>query len=138
MLIEQLPPILIIHLKCFLYDETDGIKKLNKPINYAVNLTLPKSNFHFSSNEIDSLLFPSDILTEQARRNAYDRYKLFAVEYHQGDHATKGHYISDVFHPGLQGWLRFDDGNVHVVTSNQVINPTADKLTPYLLFYRRD
>jgi len=43
MLIEQLPPILIIHLKCFLYDETDGIKKLNKSINYTVNLTVPKS-----------------------------------------------------------------------------------------------
>jgi ubiquitin carboxyl-terminal hydrolase 10 len=121
MLIEQLPPILIIHLKCFLYDETDGIKKINKSVNYTVNLTLPKN-----------------ILTEQARKHSYDRYKLFAVEYHQGDHATKGHYITDVFHPGLQGWLRFDDGNVQVVSSTQVINPTADKLTPYLLFYRRD
>ncbi|CAF1421315.1 unnamed protein product [Adineta steineri] len=121
MLIEHLPPILIIHLKCFVYDETDGIKKINKSLNYTVNLTLPKN-----------------ILTEQARKQYQDRYKLFAVEYHQGDQATKGHYITDVFHPGLQGWVRFDDGNVHVVTSNQVINPTFDKLTPYLLFYRRD
>jgi len=122
MLIEQLPPILIVHLKCFLYDETDGIKKINKSVNYTVNLTLPKN-----------------ILTEQARKHANDRYKLFAVEYHQGDHATKGHYITDVFHPGLQGWLRFDDSNVQIVTSNQVVNPTqADRLTPYLLFYRRD
>ncbi|UJR10689.1 hypothetical protein I4U23_014883 [Adineta vaga] len=121
MLIEHLPPILIVHLKCFLYDETDGIKKLNKAVNYTVNLTLPKN-----------------ILTEQARKQYQERYKLFAVEYHQGDHATKGHYITDVFHPGLQGWVRFDDGNVQVVTSNQVINPTADKLMPYLLFYRRD
>ncbi|CAF1659344.1 unnamed protein product [Adineta ricciae] len=121
MLIEQLPPILIIHLKCFLYDESDGIKKINKSVNYNVNLTVPKT-----------------ILTEQARKQYSDRYKLFAVEYHQGDHATKGHYITDVFHPGLQGWLRCDDGNVQVVTSNQVVNPAADKLTPYLLFYRRD
>ncbi|CAF3573410.1 unnamed protein product [Rotaria socialis] len=121
MLIEQLPPILIIHLKCFLYDETDGIKKVNKPISYTVNLTLPKG-----------------ILTEQAKKQYHERYKLFAVEYHQGDHATKGHYITDVFHPGLQGWLRFDDATVNVVTSHQVINSTADKLTPYLLFYRRD
>ena len=43
MFIEQLPPILIIHLKCFLYDEFDGIKKINKSINYTVNLTLPRS-----------------------------------------------------------------------------------------------
>jgi len=43
MLIEQLPPILIIHLKCFLSDESDTTKKINKSINYTVNLTLPKS-----------------------------------------------------------------------------------------------
>lgn len=141
MLIEQLPPILIIHLKCFLYDEVDGIKKLNKSINYTVNLTLPKSKYQ--KNKIQKSLendvfFVIDILTEQVRKQYHDRYKLFAVEYHQGDHATKGHYITDVFHPGLQGWLRFDDANVHVVTSHQVINSAVDKLTPYLLFYRRD
>ena len=84
---------------------------------------------------VNSLLL--GILTEQARKQSYDRYKLFAVEYHQGDQATKGHYITDVFHPGLQGWIRCDDGSVHVITSNQVINSSADKLTPYLLFYRR-
>jgi hypothetical protein len=50
MLIEHLPPILIIHLKCFLYDETDGIKKLNKSINYTVNLTVPKSK-KFTKNK---------------------------------------------------------------------------------------
>jgi hypothetical protein len=44
MLIEQLPPILIVHLKCFLYDEADGTKKINKSISYTVNLALPKSN----------------------------------------------------------------------------------------------
>ncbi|CAF1176623.1 unnamed protein product [Adineta steineri] len=120
MLIEQLPPILIIHLKCFLYDESDGTKKINKSINYTVNLTLPKN-----------------ILTEQAKKHSFERYKLFAVEYHQGERATDGHYITDVFHPGLQGWLRYDDGNVHVVTSSQVMNSSAEKLTPYLLFYRR-
>ncbi|CAF0796701.1 unnamed protein product, partial [Adineta ricciae] len=120
MLIEQLPPILIIHLKCFLNDESDGTKKINKSINYTVNLTLPKT-----------------ILTEQAKKHSFDRYKLFAVEYHQGERATDGHYITDVFHPGLQGWIRYDDDNVHVVPSSQVMNSSADKLTPYLLFYRR-
>lgn len=119
MLIEQLPPILIIHLKCFLYDDADGTKKLNKSISYSVNLTLPKN-----------------LLTESSKKQS-DRYKLFAVEYHQGEHASKGHYITDVFHPGLQGWIRYDDANVHVVTSSQVINSNVEKLTPYLLFYRR-
>ena len=142
MLIEHLPPILIIHLKCFLYDERDGVKKVNKSISYAVNLSLPKGKknaslalvvLHEERDTSSSL----GILTEQARKQNYDRYKLFAVEYHQGDQASKGHYITDVFHPGLQGWIRCDDGNVHVITSNQVINSPSDKLTPYLLFYRR-
>ncbi|CAF1913676.1 unnamed protein product [Rotaria magnacalcarata] len=119
MLIEQLPPILIIHLKCF-YEESDGAKKINKSFNYTVNLTLPKG-----------------ILTEQARKHSHERYKLFAVEYHRGERATDGHYLTDVFHPGLQGWLRYDDSHVHVVTSSQVMNSSAEKLTPYLLFYRR-
>ena len=137
MLIEQLPLILIIHLKCFVYDDADGTKKLNKPINYSVNLTLPKGKEKASRSPSShaSALY-TGILTEPAKKQ-YDRYKLFAVEYHQGDQASKGHYITDVFHPGLQGWLRFDDANVHVVTSSQVINSTAEKLTPYLLFYRR-
>ena len=47
MLIEHLPPILIIHLKCFLYDDKRGIKKLTKSLNYTVNLVLPKSRSLF-------------------------------------------------------------------------------------------
>jgi ubiquitin carboxyl-terminal hydrolase 10 len=136
MLIEQLPPILIIHLKYFLYDEIDGTKKLNKPINYTVNLLLPKSKKQLDLFSSKRFLF-LDILTEQARKQYHERYKLFAVQYHQGDQASKGHYITDVFHPGLQGWLRYDDANVQVVTSSQVLNSSSDKLTPYLLFYRR-
>ncbi|CAF1081167.1 unnamed protein product [Didymodactylos carnosus] len=120
-LIDQLPPILIIHLKCFLYDETDNsAKKINKQLSYQVNLTLP-----------------SKILTEQAKKTSYDRYKLFAVEYHCGDKASGGHYVTDVFHPGLQGWIRMDDSTVNVVTSSQVLNSQDNKQTPYLLFYRR-
>jgi hypothetical protein len=58
MLIEHLPPILIIHLKCFLYDETDGIKKLNKSVNYTVNLTLPKGNTEvFFLEKINKITF---------------------------------------------------------------------------------
>ncbi len=82
--------------------------------------------------------FYLDILTEQARKHSHERYKLFAVEYHQGERAIDGHYITDVFHPGLQGWIRYDDANVHVVTSSQVLNSSSvEKLMPYLLFYRR-
>jgi ubiquitin C-terminal hydrolase len=114
------------------------MKKINKSLNYTVNLTLPKSQFFFLWwNSFIYLFSSSGILTEQARKHSSDRYKLFAVEYHSGERANDGHYLTDVFHPGLQGWLRYDDANVQVVPSSQVMNCSADKLTPYLLFYRR-
>lgn len=118
--IDHLPPILIIHLKSFLSDSNNETKKLSKSLNYTVNLSLPKN-----------------ILSEQCRKHSIDRYKLFAVEYHTGDSSRTGHYFSDVFHPGLQGWIRYNDSNVQVVTSSQVINSSNEKYTPYLLFYRR-
>ncbi len=114
------------------------MKKINKSLNYTVNLTLPKSHCSFSHEIVLFIYFSSSgILTEQARKHSSDRYKLFAVEYHSGERANDGHYLTDVFHPGLQGWLRYDDANVQVVPSSQVMNCSADKLTPYLLFYRR-
>lgn len=32
-------------------------------------------------------------------------YKLFAVVYHEGVEAVKGHYLTDTFH-GQVGWIR--------------------------------
>lgn len=85
------------------------------------------------------------------------QYKLFAVVYHDGKEATKGHYVTDAFHVGYSSWLRYDDASVKpvstskapsvVVTCNyyfplfqvqeeQVLNPQGTRV-PYLLFYRR-
>jgi ubiquitin carboxyl-terminal hydrolase 10 len=64
-------------------------------------------------------------------------YKLFAVEYHYGDKATGGHYITDVYHPGIVGWVRYDDAKVKVVNNAQVLKSDDKKLVPYLLYYRR-
>lgn len=33
-------------------------------------------------------------------------YKLFAVVYHEGVEAVKGHYLTDTFH-GQAGWIRY-------------------------------
>jgi hypothetical protein len=41
-LIEELPPILVLHLKRFLYDAAaDGIIKINKPVRFAPELKVP-------------------------------------------------------------------------------------------------
>lgn len=58
------------------------------------------------------------------------------VVYHHGNSATGGHYTTDVFQIGLNGWLRIDDQTVKVINQYQVVKPTADR-TAYLLYYRR-
>lgn len=59
-----------------------------------------------------------------------------AVVYHHGSSATGGHYTTDVFQIGLNGWLRIDDQAVKVINQYQVVKPTAER-TAYLLYYRR-
>lgn len=58
------------------------------------------------------------------------------VVYHHGNSATGGHYTTDVFHIGLNGWLRIDDQTVKVINQYQVVKQTAER-TAYLLYYRR-
>jgi hypothetical protein len=58
------------------------------------------------------------------------------VVYHHGNSATGGHYTTDVFQIGLNGWLRIDDQTVKVINQYQVVKPPADR-TAYLLYYRR-
>lgn len=64
------------------------------------------------------------------------QYKLFAVTYHDGKEATKGHYITDAFHIGYGSWVRYDDSAVKSVSESNVLRPTSPRV-PYLLYYRR-
>lgn len=63
-------------------------------------------------------------------------YKLFAVTYHDGKEATKGHYVTDAFHVGYGGWVRYDDSSLKGVSEANVLNPSPPRV-PYLLYYRR-
>lgn len=64
------------------------------------------------------------------------QYKLFAVVYHDGKEASKGHYLADVFHVGCGGWVRYDDAVVRSVTEGSLLKPKPPRV-PYLLYYRR-
>lgn len=44
--LDQLPPILILHLKQFVYTQDQGLKKLIKKIEYPVDLELPDNCLH--------------------------------------------------------------------------------------------
>lgn len=40
--LEELPPILILHLKCFVYDKSGGCQKLLKRVEFSSDLELSK------------------------------------------------------------------------------------------------
>lgn len=64
------------------------------------------------------------------------QYKLFAVTYHDGKEATKGHYVTDCFHVGYGTWVRYDDTSAKAISEDIVLNPVPPRV-PYLLYYRR-
>ncbi|XP_046898190.1 ubiquitin carboxyl-terminal hydrolase 10 isoform X1 [Hypomesus transpacificus] len=120
--LEELPPVLVLHLKRFVFEKTGGCQKLVKNIDYPVDLEISK-----------------DILSSGVRSKIFKgqrTYRLFAVVYHHGNSATGGHYTTDVFHIGLNGWLRIDDQAVKVINQYQVVKQSAER-TAYLLYYRR-
>ncbi|XP_072516028.1 ubiquitin carboxyl-terminal hydrolase 10 isoform X2 [Salminus brasiliensis] len=120
--LEELPPVLVLHLKRFVFEKTGGCQKLIKNIEYPVDLEISK-----------------DLLSPGVRSKTLKgqrTYRLFAVVYHHGNSATGGHYTTDVFHIGLNGWLRIDDQAVKVINQYQVVKQTAER-TAYLLYYRR-
>lgn len=44
MTLEKLPPVLVLHLKRFVYEKTGGCQKLIKNIEYPVDLEISKGN----------------------------------------------------------------------------------------------
>ncbi|XP_050095835.1 nuclear receptor coactivator 6 isoform X1 [Anopheles aquasalis] len=118
--LEELPVVLILHLKCFDY-KMDGCTKILKTLDFPIEL------------KIDSKLLSSKGKSYTAKQK---QYKLFAVVYHDGKEASKGHYITDVFHGGYGSWIRYDDSTVKPMTEYNVLRPRAPRV-PYLLYYRR-
>ena len=123
MYLEELPPILVLHLKRFIYDgSSNGCQKLLKNIDFPVDLEISR-----------------DILSPNSK-NKYPskqrQYKLLAVVYHNGTEATKGHYVTDIYHTGLSTWLRCDDSILKTQTESMVLAHSASSV-PYILFYRR-
>jgi len=127
--LEELPMILILHLKRFVYDKSgQKIQKLDKKLDFSIDLEIGK-----------------ELLSQSSRSKCSPKqrqYKLFAVVYHDGEEAYKGHYIADCFHPsggniwGQVGWLRYDDTSVKPIAENAMLN-TQPPRVPYLLYYRR-
>ncbi|KAG1756886.1 uncharacterized protein EDB91DRAFT_1094988 [Suillus paluster] len=132
--IDSLPPILILHLKRFLYDANKGgVAKVGKQVAFAPELDMG-----------------TEVMVPGKKVHG-TRYRLFGAVYHHGLTASGGHYTLDVLHPNVdmthpptkprEGWIRIDDELVSDVRAEDVFGPVErDELNgrcAYLLFYRR-
>ncbi|CAG8572304.1 993_t:CDS:10 [Paraglomus occultum] len=121
--IEILPPVLILHLKRFVYDKTGGTQKLQKVVQYS-----------------DKLIIHPELISASQRTPKLIEYKLFGVVYHHGSSATGGHYTCDVLRQNDQ-WLRIDDTVIKPATTEDVVVTESPSKPPdrmaYLLFYMR-
>ncbi|GMK59911.1 hypothetical protein CspeluHIS016_0901280 [Cutaneotrichosporon spelunceum] len=130
---DALPPVLILHLKRFVYDpQEQNVVKRAKPVAYGTELVIPQ-----------------EIISPPKRTTQPIKYRLFGVVYHHGHSATGGHYTVAVSRPDGTGWLHFDDEAVQpvptedvIVSDEEVRNGRAGLIggrerCAYLLFYQR-
>ena len=119
--LESLPPVLILHLKRFIFDDAaKSCQKLMKEIDFDVDMTIS-----------DDMM--SAVGTTLA---AERRYHLFGVVYHHGSHATGGHYSAMVYHPYIQCWVNADDDKMTHLDDNAVLKHVPGR-SAYLLFYKQ-
>lgn len=113
--IEELPPVLILHLKRFQFDAEGhgGTVKVWKKVDYPLDLEIPR-----------------EVLSRQKRQALTDatapRYRLIGVVYHHGKNASGGHYTADVRRQDGQDWLHLDDTVLRRVHARDVADPGDD------------
>ncbi|QIW99062.1 hypothetical protein AMS68_004580 [Peltaster fructicola] len=96
--IDSLPPVLILHLKRFQYENNlTGTQKIWKKVGYPLELEIPKEVFTQSKRGSLSV------------SNGLPKYRLTAVVYHHGKSAAGGHYTVDVLRQDFREWVRIDD-----------------------------
>lgn len=101
--IETLPPVLILHLKRFQYDNTGGTQKIWKRIAYPLQLEIPP-----------------EAMSHTKRAGPPAKYRLIGVVYHHGKSASGGHYTVDVQRQDAKSWIRLDDTVIKRVHSDEV------------------
>ncbi|KAJ1959537.1 hypothetical protein GGI12_004287 [Dipsacomyces acuminosporus] len=118
-LLERVPPVLVLHLKRFVFCPNEGVQKVHKFIDYPATLALSPKWF---------------ARTPEASKFRNAKYKLTGVIYHHGSHASGGHYTCDVLRSANE-WLRFDDVDIACLSSvDDALDEKKDR-TAYILFY---
>ncbi|KAI8972996.1 hypothetical protein BDB01DRAFT_844989 [Pilobolus umbonatus] len=126
--LEGLPPVLILHVKRFVFDNVGGVQKLIKRVNYGAKLTIDPEWMAPVSRPLEPIT-----------------YQLFGSVYHHGSSAGGGHYTCDIKRKNGQ-WLHIDDTTITPVSEQDVLvteenTRTSEKIhadqTAYILFYIR-
>lgn len=107
--IETLPPVLILHLKRFHYDNTGGTHKISKKIAYPLQLDIPR-----------------EAMSSIKRNDPQPKYRLIGVVYHHGTSASGGHYTVDVLRQDGKNWIRLDDKAIRRVRDDEVAVEVKD------------
>ncbi|CEP19258.1 hypothetical protein [Parasitella parasitica] len=126
--LEGLPPVLILHMKRFVFDNVGGVQKLSKKVNYGAKLTIDPEWMAAASRPAEPIV-----------------YQLFGCVYHHGTSAGGGHYTCDIRRRNDE-WLHIDDTTITSVSEQDVLvtednTRTSEKIhagqTAYILFYVR-
>ncbi|KAI8937654.1 hypothetical protein NX059_005359 [Plenodomus lindquistii] len=112
--IETLPPVLILHLKRFHYDEK-GPQKIWKKIGYPLELELPKE------------VFAQHKRASFQKQGGFPRYRLTGVVYHHGKNASGGHYTVDLRRQEGKEWIRMDDTIIRRIRAEDVAEGGAEE-----------
>ena len=105
--IESVPPVLILHLKRFQYNNAGGTQKIWKKVGYPLELELPKEVFPRSKRAVYA-------------HDGLPKYRLIAAVYHHGRNASGGHYTVDVRRQDGREWIRLDDTVIRRIQSQEV------------------
>ncbi|CAO3644989.1 unnamed protein product [Cunninghamella blakesleeana] len=121
--LENLPSVLMLHVKRFVFDNVGGVQKLRKQVAYSSKMSIHPEWMARSSTPVT--------------------YQLFGVVYHHGTSAGGGHYTCDIKRQNGE-WLHIDDTNIIPVKEEDVIvteqNTRTSELTDqnaYILFYMK-
>lgn len=107
--IETLPPVLILHLKRFHYDNTTKrAEKIWKQVGYPLELEIPKE------------VFPTSARNRYSAHGGLPKYRLTGVIYHHGKYASGGHYTVDIRRQDGNEWIRLDDTVIRRIRSDDV------------------
>lgn len=107
--IDTLPPVLIIHLKRFQYENNlTGTQKIGKKVGYPLELEIPKD------------VFPPSSRGGLAVKGGLPKYRLTSVVYHHGKSAAGGHYTVDTLREDGREWVRIDDTVIRRIRAEDV------------------